>query len=127
MAYATAEELAAYLGVAAPADAERLLARASDLMDVVALKRIDITDSNQTEQVMKATCAQVEYWLTVGEEVAIQGSPESVRIGNFSQTGAMPVVAPRAKQHLFMAGLLSKAISAIGTNNELASKFFYRR
>lgn len=122
--YATPERLAAWTGQPAPADAERLLARASEDIDAALLTAVYATDEQQypTEQhirdaLTRAVCAQVEYWLATGEDGTGTGEQwDSVSIGPVSLSGrstpaAPPTVAgvelaPRALRILRTAGLL---------------------
>ena len=116
MAYATTTELAEYLGVQEsdlPDDAERLLERASEMIDYYTLNRIDETED--AEVAKKATMAQVEQWLEMGDEgiIKIQG----LTIGPFqAQFGAgdnrtIPELASRARRFLFLEGLLYRGVN----------------
>jgi hypothetical protein len=127
MAYATTTQLQAYLGTASlPADAQRLLNRASDLVDFVTLGRIETTDTEQMLAARNATCAQVEYWITMGEDTDISGaSYESISIGTFQMTtsssessktkslGSKHGLAPRAGRILFLAGMTYRGVRMI--------------
>lgn len=110
MAYATLADLVAYLGPdrEPPADADRLLERASELIDEAALYRIDPANPEHAEAARKATCAQVEHWLEAGETEAA-GVTGDVALGSLrmSVPGAL---APRARRALLAAGLLSRAV-----------------
>lgn len=121
MVYATKADLADYIGVEEtnlPVDAERLLERASELMDAAALGRIDPNNAEHIEVVKKATCAQVEFWVQAGEQQDVAGPIEGYRIGGVqiqygsgeSRVGPT-VLAPRAKRYLFMSGLLYRGVS----------------
>jgi len=112
MAYATLTELAEYLGVDEadlPDDAERLLERASEMMDYYTLNKIEAG-----ETASKAVCAQVEQWVEVGSEGIVQ--VQGVTIGPFqAQFGAgqnrmLPELANRAKQYLILEGLLYRGV-----------------
>ena len=91
-AYATTAELAAWLGTDAPADAERLLRRASELLDatVCVAYAVDAAtglpaDSDAAEALCDAACAQVEQWVEVGEAHDIDGvAGTPVRIGGLA-------------------------------------------
>lgn len=81
-AYATVDDLTAWLPPSVTfdeGDAPRLLMRASELMDqtVRAFYSVDAngipTDTATATALNKATCAQVEQWLEVGEENDIDG------------------------------------------------------
>ena len=117
MAYATTTELAEYLGVEVadlPDDADRLLQRASELIDRYTLNRIDDSDTDHLDAAEMATKAQVEQWLELGDEgiVEIQGltiGPFQAQFGA-GQNRAMPEIANRARQALFLAGLWNKGV-----------------
>ena len=113
-AYASVGDLARYLGVEeAPAGAARMLARASDhLGPVLALARYATvggvaTDTAIRSAIARATCAQVEQWLEVGEDHAIAGFPVDTAMsrGKVSESKRPAVYAPRALAILAGAGL----------------------
>ena len=111
MVYATTDDLAAYLGKQEselPGDAARLLERASELVDFATFGRA----AGDPEAAKKAVCAQVEHWLLTGEEQAITGPVQQASLGSLSITYTWRgPLAPRAVQHLLMAGLLSRAVA----------------
>jgi hypothetical protein len=127
MAYATTTELQAYLGGASlPADAQRLLDRASDLVDYITFGKINVSIAYQEEAAKNATCAQVEYWMTMGEDTDISGSSyDSISIGTFQMTtsssngskttslGSKHGLAPRAGRILFLAGMAYRGVRMI--------------
>jgi hypothetical protein len=122
MAYATSDELQAYLGGSAlPSDANRLLERASDLIDYATYGKINISDTEQLAVAKKATCAQVEYWISVGENIDISGYEfESISIGTFQMTkpdnvggSNQQALAPRTRRILFLAGMLYRGVKMI--------------
>ncbi|MEV0438948.1 hypothetical protein AB0I84_09510 [Streptomyces spectabilis] len=119
--YATPEQLTAWLGTPAPADAVRLLARAGDDIDsalLTAVYRVD-DDGNPTDPLITAaladaSCAHVEYWLASGEDgTGAGGVWDSVSIGPVSLSGRSRTssatgeaeLAPRAVRALRRAGL----------------------
>lgn len=120
VAYATAAQLSAYLptGTALPDDANRLLRRASETVDdfVLAAYSLDTTglarDADVREALVQAACAQVEFWMEVGEEHDVDG----IR-GGLSVPGATyespPTLAPRARSVLTRAGLMN--VGGVGT------------
>lgn len=126
MAYATRAELVAYIGesVDLPSEAEqdRLLERASELIDYATLDRIDVDDDGHAEAARKAVCAQVEAWLEGGEFSDIGGAVSSYSVGSVSVNyggsgqpgiaGTAPRIAPRARGYLFRAGLLYRGVRA---------------
>jgi hypothetical protein len=95
--YATATAYADYSGKTPPADIDRLLARASQLLDseVVKAAWYDTDDAGMPtntdviEAFSEATCAQVEFWGAVGEQVDTSGPIQGVTLGALSiQYGA---------------------------------------
>lgn len=89
--YATASDLEDYLRADPPADADRLLERASELLDAEVLRGawydIDATTLMPTNaQVItafrQAVCAQVEFWGEVGEQNDTSGPIQGVSIGS---------------------------------------------
>lgn len=113
-AFATPEQLGTYTGADAPADASRLLERATDLISNVLLTATYAVDNDgaATEPTViaalrDATCAQVEFWLAGDEEDDILGPVQGLALGGMQvQLGAgenrtAPIdVAPRAVRHL---------------------------
>ena len=114
MAYATITELADYLGVQEvdlPDDAERLLERASDLIDYYTLGRIEAG-----EIASKATVRQYEWWGQF-DEFNTQQFFSEISIGPFSASnrgqnagGGPPELAPRARQLLMLNGYLYRGV-----------------
>lgn len=110
--YATTSDLADYLGIetaALPADAERLLARASEDIDAITRGRIDTDNTTHTDAAQKAACAQVEMFMELGEESSIGSAVVQRTVGRVSETyasGGQSQLAPRAHRALMMAGLL---------------------
>lgn len=111
--YATTSELAGWLGVAAPADAERLLARASERLDSVIVGSFTVddvtklpTDADTAAVLRDACCATVEFWMEVGEENDVDGlAGTPVSTGGYSGRRA-PANSVRAIRILRQAGLL---------------------
>lgn len=125
MAYATKEQLAAYVGESAslPSDAEqdRLLERASEYIDEVTLGRIDPDSDTDLAAAQNAVCAQVAYWLEVGEQVGSGPLIGSYSIGKLAinyggggagRQGTQQRLAPRARSFLFLAGLLYRGVAS---------------
>jgi hypothetical protein len=88
--YATAQDLADYLGKQIgelPEDVQRLINRASELVKQSTMdnlkKYITIPD-NVVEALKLATCAQIEYWLEMGESTSIVGNVENYSSGGLS-------------------------------------------
>ncbi|AZO95277.1 hypothetical protein [Halocella sp. SP3-1] len=116
MAYATSQDVTDYTGITSlPSDIDRLISRAEELIDETTRGKIDTDNANHMEAAKKATCAQIEYWLSNSEEVDISNMPHNFSIGSFSisgnsNQGNFSKLAPRARRHLFMAGLLYAGI-----------------
>lgn len=113
VAYATAAQLATWTGRPAPADADRLLERASELVDHVVRVCFDVdeqtgvaADPTVAAVLADATCAVVEAWSETGETNDVDGlAGTQVTVGAFTGRRA-PVVPPRAARLLAAAGLL---------------------
>jgi hypothetical protein len=124
--YATPEQLTAWTGQPAPADAERLLARASeDIEDALLTAEYAVnstgmpTDPAVVSALADAVCAQVEYQLATGDDgTGASGKWGSVSIGPVSlgdrrdgpQAAGDVDLAPRAHRALTRAGLLPGVI-----------------
>jgi hypothetical protein len=123
MAYATTAQLATYLGIAEgslPADASRMLDRATDMIDYAVLNN-DVTGF-ETETA-NACCAQVEWWIETGDELGVGAEISSMKLSEFSvnysgssssspnsrQSQHGPLCA-RAYEYLFRAGLLYRGV-----------------
>lgn len=133
MAHATTEQLGSYLSAdqetpaTVPADAARLLVRASELIDdhtAAAWYDVDADDQPTDATVIAgfrdATCAQVEYWLTADEEDDVLGPTQGASIGGMQQQYGSGVnrvtpmyLAPRAARHLRNAGLMTGAVTSL--------------
>ena len=112
--YATADQLAAFLGDDASVDeADRLLARASELLDQKILQYVDLDDTDTEAAMANACCAQVEFWLEIGEEHDIEGlADRQVSLGSMSLSALPPELAPRAARFLAPVGLLYRGVMA---------------
>lgn len=113
MGYATVTELATYLGVGGgtlPADASRLLERAGDLVKLATLNRGNVADVEQKTALRDATCAQVEFWLSVGEDHAVTGESGGVSIGSLRIDSLPQQLALRAWNYLFLVGLTFRGV-----------------
>lgn len=89
--YATSGDLANYLQAAPPVDADRLLARATDIIDrlTITARYVVDADNEPTDPAViaaltKATCAQVAWWIETGDEWALGSAYASVSIGSVS-------------------------------------------
>ncbi len=115
MAHATTSDLSNWLPdtIPVPADANRILDRASEVIDA-ALKTA-VYDPDETADVLaNATCAQVEYWLTGDEEDDVLGPLQGLILNGLQlQYGAgtnratPTYLAPRAWRILNNAGLIT--------------------
>lgn len=102
-----------YVELIDPDDISRLLLRASVLVDGAVRQPYDTdtdglaTDTNIAAALRDATCAQVEQWIEVGEENAVDGLAGTAR----STGGGVraPELAPRALRILLNAGLVQPA------------------
>jgi hypothetical protein len=110
--YATPEQYEAWSGLVAPLNAERLLTRASELLDATATAPFIVSDTtglpedvDEAAALRDATCAQVRFWVETGEEHDIDGlAGSAVSVGGV--TGRRPpVIAPQALRLLRMAML----------------------
>jgi hypothetical protein len=124
--YATPEQLTAWTGQPAPADADRLLARASEDIDDALISAVYCTDAAGmptdpaiVQALADATCAQVEYQQATGDDgTGAAGRWDSVTIGPVSLSGRTDSpaaagdvdLAPRAYRVLRRAGLLPGVI-----------------
>lgn len=120
-AHATVEQLTEYLGREAPANAERLLDRASEVIDECLVTAVYSTntagvaiDAEVLTALQKATCAQVEFWLAGDEEDDILGPTQGVSLGGMAieqGAGANRVsptyLAPRAWRYLRSTAYIS--------------------
>ncbi|HEU5032684.1 MAG TPA: hypothetical protein VFV01_47730 [Spirillospora sp.] len=118
-AYATAADLTGWLpadgSVTVPAGAEaaRLLDRASELVEEYAVSgwTVDDTgaavDAEVVTALKNAVCAQVEQWLSVGEDNAIDGYPAGTAVVTKALSVSMRPqrLGPRARAALAKAGL----------------------
>ena len=126
--YATTVQLQDFIGAtrALPLDAERLIVRASELIEYATLSRIDTDDTEDAEVAQKATCAQVEFWMETDESHAIL-APEG---GSRTQIGSLVIqnpnqLSPRARMILATAGLMYRGVRPqIRQRATLADSFF---
>lgn len=117
--HATLAELEAYTFEPAPPDGQRLLQRATEMIDtyVFGMYEIDsVTNlpiaTKVREALRDATCAQVEFWLQTGDEADVLSGHSMVSIpGAMTTSGARTRLAPRAKNALSRANLLQAVIA----------------
>jgi len=111
VAYATVDELETFLSAAnvdalEPDEIPRILERATETVDdhVFGCFEIDSetqlpTDTDVAAALRDAVCAQVEFWLDVGEEHDVEGIRGQTSIGG--TTWNLPgTLAPRARRFL---------------------------
>lgn len=125
--YATPEQLATFTGATAPADADRLLGRASEVIDAAVRGSVYATSPTTglpTEPAIitalaDATCAQVEFWAASDEEDDILGPVQGISLqglqlqfGAGSNRTTPTYLAPRAWRILRNAGLGTAAVSS---------------
>ena len=130
MAYVTPEYyVETYKGVDAHADLERLLERASDIIDMATSNKLQIIPLENypdfvQEQVKKAVCSQVEYFISMGGyETVMTGESEigNASLGSFSykeknenRDRSVALISPSALQYLKSTGLLYSGIEVGG-------------
>lgn len=120
--YATPTQLATFLGATpAPADAARMLIRASELIDAKILASFTLgddglpTDETTAGVLADATCAVVEAWAEVGEENDIDGlAGTDIAVQGYSGPRA-PELPPRARRLLATAGMFTSPVPLAGT------------
>lgn len=111
MAYATIAELELWLGTTPPAGAERLLARASELVAAHVRRPVSVgllgvpAVTAEADALRAATTAQVEMWLIDGEAKGITGgcSDDECRASE---------LAPRARDVLRLNGWLDPVVAS---------------
>lgn len=91
--YATSGDLADYLQDTPPDSADRMLARATEIIDRILMTARyatdadgEPTDADVIAALKKATCAQAAWWINTGDETGIAGQYQSVSIGSVSLT-----------------------------------------
>lgn len=116
--YAETSDLATYLAVdisALPTNATRLLQRASELVQQITAEILDDTNDDHLEAAQLATCAQVEYWISMSEAASISGNIQSFSLGDLSMTmgsnnSGPNTICPRAVAYLNQQGLLYRGL-----------------
>lgn len=108
MAYATMGDLEAFIGAIPREGADRMLERASTLIDACLKTAVYATDGsgNPTDAALlaalrDAACAQVEWWLVIDDEF---GGKASGATGTFVATDPRLRLGPRAADILATAG-----------------------
>lgn len=125
--YATTSDYAEYMYTTVdkvPIDCERLLARASELIEQAVGDNLKTTNvsveisARQTLALKLATCAQVEYWLDAGENNATSRAIKSFSSGDTSVTfadgnsGKVNQMATRTRGYLNKECLLYMGIKS---------------
>lgn len=122
---ATKADLAKFLAVeetSLPINADRLLLRASELIQQAMLNNYNKSNTEHVEAAKLAVCAQVECWIEAGEGVA--GPVQSYSVGDVSVNfGANSQnrgqLAIRAKMFLNQQGLLYRGVKCDRRHDEL--------
>ena len=92
--------------------AEYAAGPAVDLTDDIAVGSVAVKD-NQQASLSKAVCAQVEFWLEIGEEFDTVGPQGGLTLGSM-RIDKMPMkLSPRARRALFTSGLLYAGVAAV--------------
>lgn len=109
--YATINDITEYLSptITPPADIDRILQRASELIDY----RTYGQAKSNPDAAKTATCAQVEYWLQIDECNDITGPLGPVKLDNFTMESRFSILAPRAYRILLTAGLFNPGVAMI--------------
>ena len=122
MAYTTLEEVTAYVSEDhyLPTDVNRLIARADETIDYYTHHRFPYYEPIMTPEelsfykgLMKnATCAQIEYWLEMGERIGIAGGDamKDYKTKDLSVSGVYQTLAPRARMQLMRTGWLNRRV-----------------
>lgn len=126
MAYATLTDYETYSGGTPTVDITILLERASEMMDYVSLNRAaKLSDTSALHpNLVKAVCAQVEFWLNSDEDREFNGTIESFEAVSNKikfKNGSL-YLAPRAKRLMFLAGLLHRGVL---TNSTVTKSDYY--
>lgn len=116
--HATATQLATYLGVDEQdlTVGARELTRATEVIDEHIVAPYDTEDPDVLSALADATCAQVEFWLEVGEEHDIGGQRGQVSIGGqggLSISKLPNTLALRARRALSRENLLTRSVQAV--------------
>ena len=118
--YSELEDLATYLGVDVeelPECSQRLIRRASELIKQATLNNVISVNESHLEALNLATCAQVEYWLSAGEDSAIIGAAKSYSLGDLSvamdEKAVGRQLCSRAKNYLNQQGLLYRGVNIV--------------
>jgi hypothetical protein len=113
--------LKSYLGTDPGQGLERFLARASDDVELACPAGIVLADLDaaQLALVKKATCAQVEFYVSNGDTFNESERAGSVSIGSFQHTvsnqqrKSPAALCPRAMAYLEQSGLTSRAVGLL--------------
>ena len=118
MAHASTAQLAEWLDVEEEdlvEGAARLLDRATDVIDDAVVSPY-VTDAEDVLAALAdATCAQVEFWLEVGEEHDVTGQRGQIAIGGqggLAISRLPSTLAPRARRALALENLLSRSVQS---------------
>lgn len=122
MAYATVTDYTTYAGAAPSVDITVLLERASELIDYITLNKASflLETDPKYQNLVKAVCSQVEFWLNSDEDREFNESVKSFEAASnrVEYVNGSGYLAPRAKRLLFLAGLLNRGIYTNTTYNK---------
>ena len=114
--YATPTDYTEWAGLPVPQGIERLLVRASELLDATVTASFVVdsdtglpTDPLDAAALRDASCAQVRFWVETGEEHDIDGlAGTPIQVGGVGgvSTVRSPVLAPQARRILKKAMLI---------------------
>lgn len=116
--YATKENLAEFLDIVVedlPSDSNRLLKRASEMVQQAILENYNSANTKHVEAAKLAVCSQVEYWQNMGEASSIIGTVQNFSLGsltmNFDENKkGGNVLCDRARNFLNQQGLLYRGV-----------------
>jgi hypothetical protein len=122
--YASTSDLEEFVGSSypVPADADRMLRRASELVDARTNGRafgfwddpLPEPLTIQQDAIRRAVCAQVEFWLETGEEYAVVGlEGTGTTIGGLRIDKLPMRLSERARDILLPSGLLYAGVAAV--------------
>ncbi|SET94763.1 hypothetical protein SAMN05421676_11213 [Salinibacillus kushneri] len=117
MIYATEQDYKDFTGQTAPSNFARLADKVSKIVDRLTLNRIDQDDNNHIEAAKKAVCAQIEFELSIDDNLANMDNVSSFTVGSFSMNfggdgQTFKKLCQEAYTYLFDQGLLYRGVSS---------------
>jgi hypothetical protein len=123
MAYVDSAFYESWTGTTAPEDFAVLANRASDVIDLLTrykAREFDTLTELQQEQIQKATCSQVDFFVEFGLN-SVQGGGESWTVGKVSVGASSGKygeytakgISPNAVAYLEQSGLLYRGVMVI--------------